>query len=114
MTTTAQRTDLLARRYLAAYAAKDLDTIAGMFADAIHLQDWNLQAHGKAAALRETRANFEAVESLVITVRQVFATATQAAAQLHILIDGQAELEVVDVLSFDDDGRITAIRAYKG
>lgn len=106
------------RAYLAAYAAKDLDAIAGMLADEVVLQDWNLRVQGRAAVLAETQKNFDAVRTLHIELLHLYAAADEhpprAAAQLRIVVDETIELDVVDALHFDAQGRITAIRAYKG
>ncbi len=111
---TAIDTDALLRRYLAAYEAKDLAAVASMLADDVRLQDWNLAAHGRVAVLRETHKNFQAANSLVIDVLDVLASSTKAAAQIRIVVNGEVELAVVDVLTFDASGLISEIRAYKG
>ena len=102
------------RAYLAAYAARDLAAIESMFADAITLRDWKIRVVGKAAALAETRKNFESVHSLSIAVLAACEREGGAVAELKILIDGRDTLHVVDVFDMDADGRITAIRAYLG
>lgn len=107
-------TENLLRQYIAAYEAKDLPAIETLLADEVCLQDWNLVANGKEAVLRETQANFKAAHSLQITIQRVFSQEEDAAAQLKIAVNDSATLEVVDVLSFNAAGLITAIRAYKG
>lgn len=106
--------DQLLRQYMAAYELKNLDGIADMLADEVHLQDWNLEARGRAAVVLETRRNFEAAETLEIEIRRVFVSAPHAAAQLRIVVNSGITLDVVDVLSFDEHGKITSIHAYKG
>ena len=54
--------------YLRHYAAKDLQAIAAMFAEDIHLRDWNISVHGKEGAIRETAKNFAEAESREIHV----------------------------------------------
>lgn len=100
--------------YLRRYAAKDLDGIAAMFADEVTLRDWNLSVKGRAAAIAETRKNFESAASLHIEVLHVLESERSVAGELRILVDGHIELFVVDVLDFDAHGRITAIRAFLG
>ncbi|OWQ46168.1 hypothetical protein CDL60_16350 [Roseateles noduli] len=100
--------------YLRRYAAKDLDGIASMFSEEVTLRDWNLSVKGRNAAIAETRKNFESAASLQIEVLQVLETANSVAGELRILVDGHIELFVVDVLDFDAEGRITAIRAFLG
>lgn len=102
------------RHYLQRYAARDLDGVAALFADQIQLRDWNLSVQGKAAALAETRRNFDNVQSLQIDILSLFETADGVAGELRILINGRDELYVVDVLRFDADGRIHQIHAYVG
>jgi ketosteroid isomerase-like protein len=113
MTNHADRLDTV-RAYLRAYAARDLAAIEPLFADGITLRDWKIRVIGKAAALAETRRNFEAVQQLRIDVLAAYGRAGGAAAELAILIDGRDTLHVVDVFDFDADGRIAAIRAYIG
>lgn len=103
-----------ARAYLAAYAARDLVAVEPLFADAITLRDWKIRVVGKAAALAETRSNFEAVQHLAIDVLAVYERAGGVAAELRIVIDGRDTLHVVDVFDFDAEGRISAIRAFIG
>jgi ketosteroid isomerase-like protein len=102
------------RSYLDAYAGKDMDAIAAMLHEAVLLQDWNLAVQGKVAVLRETAKNFAAAQSLDISIKNAFETPDCAAAELLIIVNGDLRLEVVDVLRFNDDGQIVAIRAYKG
>lgn len=101
-------------RYLAAYERRDLAAIATLLAPDACLQDWNIAVQGREAVLAETQANFDAARSIAIRVVRQFAGEGQAAAQLHIVVDDHVTLDVVDVLSFDAAGRITAIRAFKG
>ncbi len=100
--------------YLRRYEAKDLDGIAAMLARDVTLRDWNLSVKGRDAAIAETRKNFESAESIRIDVLRVLEGDRAVAGELRIVIDGHIELFVVDVLDFDDEGRITAIRAYLG
>lgn len=101
-------------RFLQAYEARDIDAIAPMLADEVRLQDWNLIAEGKPAVLAETLRNFRDAEQLRIEVRQLFGAEGCAAARLRIVVNGSIELEVVDTIEVDPDGRIRSIRAYKG
>ncbi|MDM4765572.1 nuclear transport factor 2 family protein [Pelomonas sp. SE-A7] len=97
-----------------AYEAKDLARIEKQFADGIRLADWNLAVQGKAAALEETRKNFESAASLTIEVLAVYEGERRAAAELAITVNGEIRLRVVDALGFDEAGHIVSITAYKG
>jgi steroid delta-isomerase len=107
-------TETLARRFLAAYAAKDLGTIADQLADEVMLRDWNLEVHGRDAFLAETQRNFDDADSIEIDILRVHATPGSAAAELLVTVDDRIHLRVVDVFDVDDEGRVTAVRSYKG
>lgn len=100
--------------YLACYARKDLPGISRLLADDVALRDWNLSVRGRAAVEAETRRNFEQSTSIEIEVLRLHEGESSVAGELRIVVDGTIELWVVDVLEFDADGRIRAIRAYKG
>jgi hypothetical protein len=100
--------------YLHAYAARDLAALDPLLAEAVTLRDWKIRVVGKAAALAETRKNFEAVQQLRIDVLAAYERPGGAAAELRIVVNGQDTLHVVDVFDFDASGRIAAIRAYIG
>lgn len=100
--------------YLQHYEAKRLDAIGAMLAEGVTLRDWNLSVQGRAAVLAETRKNFENAQSLSIEVLRVYESPGSVAGELRIVVDGSIELFVVDVIDFDGDGRIRAIRAFLG
>lgn len=104
----------LVRRYLAAYAARDLAAVDALFSPDIVLRDWKIRVVGKAAALAETRRNFDAVCCLEIELLAACERPGGVAAELRIRIDDRDEIHVVDVFDLDAEGRIAAIRAYIG
>lgn len=104
----------LASRYLTAYADKDLDDIAEMLTGNVTLQDWNVSGQGSDFFLNETQKNFDNAEQIEIEVLQLLTTDDSVAAVLAITVDGSIKLDVVDVMTFDSNGKMTALRAYKG
>lgn len=100
--------------YLRAYESKNLDQISEMFSEDITLRDWKICVRGKPAALAETKANFEAARRIQIQLLHLYETSSAVAAELRILIDDEIELFVVDVVEFDADTKIKAIRAFLG
>ena len=100
--------------YLAAYAAKDLEKISDMFAADITLRDWKISVSGKDAALAETQKNFRAARSIAIEILATYESVSAIAGELRIVVDTSEVLYVVDVVSFNAQGEIEAIRAYLG
>ena len=100
--------------YLKMYEAKDLDSVAALFAKDIVLRDWKIRVVGKEKALEETKKNFEEAHALTIDVLDTYENKNTVAAELKIVVNATEELYVVDVISFNDQGLITSIRAYLG
>lgn len=100
--------------YLKRYEEKDLETIAEMFSDDIVLRDWKIYVAGKKNALKETKKNFEAADSIEIEVLHTHEDGDTVAAELKITVDASEELYVVDVITFNSSGKINSIRAYLG
>lgn len=102
------------RAYLRHYAEKNLEAVSAMLAEEVHLRDWNISVHGKAESLRETAKNFAEAETIAITILSMYESSDTVAGELHIVVDGRIDLYVVDVLNFNAQGKVTAIRSYKG
>lgn len=100
--------------YIAAYARKDLTAIESMLAQEIHLRDWNLNVHGKDAALAETAKNFAAARTIEIEILALYQADSTVAGELKIIVNQDNELHVVDVITFGPEGKILSIRAYLG
>lgn len=100
--------------YLRHYSHRDLERASAMFSDAVSLRDWSISVDGKAAAIAETSRNFESCQSIEIQALGIYEGGDTVAGELRIVVDGTIELHVVDVISFDSNGKIKSIRAYLG
>lgn len=104
----------LFRAYLRHYADKKLEAISAMLAEEVHLRDWNISVYGKVKALRETAKNFTEAESIAINILSIYENSDTVAGELHIMVNGKIDLHVMDVLTFNKQGKVTAIRSYMG
>lgn len=100
--------------YLRHYSHRDLERVSSMFSDGVTLRDWNISVVGKVAAVAETSRNFESCQSIEIQALGIYEGGDTVAGELRIVVDDKTELYVVDVISFDSDGKIKSIRAYLG
>lgn len=100
--------------YLRHYAEKNLEAISALLAEEVHLRDWNISVNGKAEAIRETAKNFTEAESIEINILSIYENSDTVAGELHIMVNGKIDLYVMDVLTFNKQGKVTAIRSYKG
>lgn len=101
-------------QYLNAYEKKNLDSISDMFSDSIALRDWKISVQGKSLAIDESRKNFANADSIEIHVLSTMTNDNMVSGELKIVVDKAETLFVVDVLTFDEYGKITAIHAYLG
>lgn len=85
-----------------------------MLAEEVHLRDWNISVFGKVEALRETAKNFGDAETIEIRILTLYESADTVAGELHIRVDGRIDLYVVDMVTFNAQSKVTAIRSYKG
>ncbi len=105
---------LLCHSYLNSYADKDLTAIEAMFANDILLRDWKISVLGKEKALAETKKNFESANTIEIEILTTYENQNAVAAELKITVDDSEVLYVVDVITFNATGQISAIKAYLG
>ena len=92
----------------------DIDSIANMFSETILLRDWKISVNGIQAALAETQKNFDASESIEIDILGLYSSKNTVAGELKIVVNSSEVLYVTDIISFNDEGKIEAIRAYIG
>ena len=100
--------------YLTHYANKDIARISEMLAEDVTLRDWKISVSGKASVIAETEKNFQAADTVAIEILHLYQEEQGVAAELRIIVDGKDILYVVDVVTFNTDGKIKAIRAFIG
>lgn len=100
--------------FLDRYAAKDLAALLPMLAPEVHVRDWHLSLHGITEAEAFLRRNFEQARSLAIEVLHLHASGDTVVAEVRVVVDGDTELHLVDVMQFDAQGRVLSLRSYLG
>lgn len=100
--------------FLDAYARKDLAAIMSMLAPSVQVCDWNVAVHGREATETFMRRNFEQARSLEIEILHLHQSTHVVTGEVRIVVDGHIELFVVDIMQFDAEGRVLALRSYKG
>ena len=104
-----------ALKYLADFSRQDVGALSAVFSDAVTLRDWDLgTVRGKAAVLAANEKIFSSVKSIEARPLTVHVAGQTAIAELEVHVDGKLAALVVDIIDFGDDGRINAIRAYRG
>lgn len=100
--------------FLDCYARKDIASISQMLAQDAVLRDWNLCVRGREAVEAATLQNFRDADTIEIEVLHLYESKDAVAGEIRIVVDRSIELYVVDVIQFDAESKVKAIRSYKG
>jgi hypothetical protein len=104
----------LCLEYFETFSRKDLDEIATMFTGDIILRDWEISATGIDEVLAANKKIFDSVEYIHVMPLHLYRDNNTVVAELSIVVSGAVHLSVVDIITFNDTGKIVSIRAYKG
>lgn len=100
--------------YFKYFSDKNINALSEMFSKNVQLKDWNVSANGKDEVISANKNIFDNLNSIKVTPVNFYSNSdTSYAIQILILINGEEELNVIDVIKFNDDGLITSINAYK-
>ncbi len=106
--------------YIDGFAAKDHDAVAALFADDARIEDpvgGTEIVEGRDAVDEFYRGAVEAVERLELAapIRASHGNAAAMAFDIHLAFgDTRALIRAIDVMTFNDDGKIVDMKAYHG
>jgi len=105
------------KKYLAAFAAKDLDVLdSEIYADDVVLSDWLATTSGKEQVLIANKHLFNHCEMISVHIQNIAYNNKTIFVNFDlILINGRekVDLSVVDVIEINDNGKIKSITAFK-
>jgi hypothetical protein len=104
---------ILANKYFELFGKKDIEQIAEMFSEEIILNDPNGFSAGINEVLETTQNIFNSAKNIHIDVISLYTENQTVIAELEIIIDTNDLIKIVDILKFDELGKIESIRAYK-
>lgn len=114
----AQQYETAARRYFETWNAHDVTGMRPLFAATATLKDWDLEKSGADEIVKANSAIFAAEPKIRIDVVTIHLSETTRTAVCEILVrlnnEKMKAMNVVKVLTFDEAGKIAAVRAYKG
>ena len=115
----------LLTKYFLAFQGKDLVAISELFSDDIVLKDWVVELNGKEKILKFNEEVFGKFEKVHISFDNFFhcdsvflidstheAECNMFACPIRITLD-DISLDVLDLISFDNEGKIISVTAYK-
>jgi ketosteroid isomerase-like protein len=109
-------------QYFKAFSNKDLDLLSEMFSDDVTLVDWENNATGKSDVLEVNRKIFDSSPQISVTPIQYYESENSYAIKIEVNItdpnDSDDDVEdtfamnVIDIISFDENGLIKSVEAY--
>ena len=104
----------IAKEYFKVFSRKDLNTLGSMFHESVSLRDWGISADGKIEVLSANEGIFGSVKTIEVTPTSIYQDGNVVIAEIDIVADGHPPILVVDILTFNKEGKIVSVRAYKG
>lgn len=107
------------QRYIDAFNARDADALISLFADDATIEDpvGSDPVHGKEAIAEMYRQGVKMVTAMSLSapIRGSHGNAAAMAFDFKMNLGGQnVRTSAIDVMEFDDDGKIRRMRAYWG
>ena len=117
------------RKYFQAFADKNIEVLTEMFTDDIVLIDWNNTFTGKDQVVNEVQGIFTNFKTIKLEVTDIFSSLNiinadrgettvsipkddSFACEIVIVFDDLEPLYIMDLIEFDDEGRIKKLTAY--
>jgi len=99
--------------YFETFSNKDIKGLENLFSDDVFLQDWNILAKGKKQVLDANKNIFDSVESISVTLNNLYLDKLVAICLIEIIINNEETLKVIDIIKFNDENKIIEVSAYK-
>ena len=103
----------LVKTYFEIFSNKDIKGLENLFSDDVFLQDWDILAKGKKQVLDANKNIFDSVESISVTLNNLYLDELVAICLIEIIINNEETLKVIDIIKFNDENKIIEVSAYK-
>jgi hypothetical protein len=103
----------LVKTYFEMFSKKDVQGLENLFSDEVILQDWDILAIGKKEVVQANKNIFNSVESISVTLNDVYLDGSAAICLIEILINNQEIIKVIDLIKFNSKNKIIEVSAYK-
>ena len=104
----------IAFSYFRSFSQKDIVALRDMFDDHVTLRDWDINAVGIDNVLQANSRIFQGVKTITATPLNILSEGNFISAELEITINDEEQLNVVDLIELNEDGKIISIKAFKG
>ena len=103
----------LVNTYFEKFSNKDIEGLEKLFSEDVILQDWDILAKGKKEVVDANKNIFDSVESISVTLNNLYLDKLVAICLIEIIINNEEILKVIDIIKFNDENKIIEVSAYK-
>ena len=103
-----------AQSYFKIFSEKNINGLREMFDDNVTLRDWEIDKQGIENVLKANLNIFQNVKTIKAIPQNIVSENNFVFAELKIIVNGDEELKVVDIIEFNTKGKIISIKAFKG
>ena len=103
-----------AQSYFKIFSEKNINGLREMFDDNVTLRDWDIDKQGIENVLKANLNIFQNVKTIKAIPQNIVSENNFVFAELKIIVNGDEELNVVDIIEFNRKGKIISIKAFKG
>ena len=100
--------------YFKTFSEKNINGLREMFDDNVTLRDWEIDKQGIENVLKANLNIFQNVKTIKAIPQNIVSENNFVFAELKIIVNGDEELKVVDIIEFNKKGKIISIKAFKG
>ena len=103
----------LVKTYFEIFSNKDIKGLENLFSDDVILQDWDILVEGKKQVLDANKNIFDSVESISVTLNNLYLDKLVAICLIEIISNNKKILKVNYIIKFNDENKIIEVSAYK-
>ena len=100
--------------YFKTFSEKNIAGLREMFDDNVTLRDWDIDQKGIESVLKANLNIFQNVKTINAIPQNIISENNFVFAELKIVVNDDEELKVVDLIEFNQNGKIISIKAFKG
>ena len=100
--------------YFNFFSNKDIVQLSNLFDDDVTLTDWDISAVNKSNVVQANQNIFNSVETINVEVIDISEKDKTFFCQLIITINNLEKIDIIDIIKFNNIGKIKSIKAYKG
>ena len=106
----------LTHEYFKRWNNKSITELSILFSEDIKLRDWNIDVSGFDDVVQANLNIFKELPNIKAEILKLFVCENKktVTAELLIHLNNNDKINVVDIITFNDNGKIKSIRAFKG